>query len=352
MGCNRPRRRELPLRQNSTVTDDAGTGTAGRGAGDRLTHLTTLANNFNAAADQCVKDADGDAVHEVRTGSRRVQALVEAIERETRGAGNALARPGGAWLRQLKQVRRAAAPVRDLDVHRKLLGKWSGHVLPNLVPEEPSNQVATQDRTPQEAVSGSVARRLDDDGVGSDGARHDQSHPTKQGPEAQAAKALHRQAAMLDDWLKEKRRQAAEVLEKQVRKRRERLAERQHAFFAAAELARSQSSPAPRPASIMALEEFVRVADSMPLLDTSNLHDFRKAIKKARYVAESGGEAGNAKSVAKALKQVQDVIGDWHDWLCLTEEAKTALGETGQELTALLLEGEREQHFAQGDRSD
>ncbi len=71
------------------------------------------------------------------------------------------------------------------------------------------------------------------------------------------------------------------------------------------------------------------LADAMPLLDAENLHDFRKATKKARYVAESGARERNSSSVAKALKRIQDAIGDWHDWLCLAEEAKTALGQDG-----------------------
>ena len=95
----------------------------------------------------------------------------------------------------------------------------------------------------------------------------------------------------------------------------------------------------------MALEEFVRAVDAMPLLDAENLHDFRKATKKARYVAESAAEKEPYSSVAKALKRVQDAIGDWHDWQCLCEEAETALGKDAPDLIAHL-EREVERHFA------
>ncbi len=81
------------------------------------------------------------------------------------------------------------------------------------------------------------------------------------------------------------------------------------------------------------------------MLDAENLHDFRKATKKARYVAESGAQGQSHSSVAKALKRIQDAIGEWHDWLCLAEEAKTALGQDAPELTAAL-EREVERHFA------
>src|SRR5271156_5205100 len=86
--------------------------------------LTAPANAFNLAVAQCVQDTDPDAVHRLRTGSRRLQAMLEATLREApRGA---LEQPARAWLRQLKHLRRAAGPVRDLDVHRKLLEDWVG----------------------------------------------------------------------------------------------------------------------------------------------------------------------------------------------------------------------------------
>jgi CHAD domain-containing protein len=81
------------------------------------------------------------------------------------------------------------------------------------------------------------------------------------------------------------------------------------------------------------------------LLHVENLHDFRKATKKARYVAEMGAEGQKHGGVAKALKRVQDAIGEWHDWFCLGEEAKAALGQDAPELTAAF-RGEIERHFA------
>jgi CHAD domain-containing protein len=84
-----------------------------------------------------------------------------------------------------------------------------------------------------------------------------------------------------------------------------------------------------RPAVRLALEDYLRLMDVMPLLDKENLHDFRKGAKKARYVAESDDEDPAAKAMAKAIKRVQDAIGDWHDWVVVAEEAHEALGESG-----------------------
>ncbi len=209
--------------------------------------------------------------------------MLEAKLRETPGP---LEQPARAWLRQLKQIRRAAGAVRDLDVHRKLLQDW----------------------------------------VGKDS-----------GP-------LSKQAEMLDAWLKGERKRQAQGMQKKTRKRQTALAEGQAGFLAALSHAPLNSMKNSRPADAVALEDFVRASDTMPVLDGENLHDFRKATKKARYVAESAVD-GQTSSVAIALKRIQDAIGDWHDWLCLSEEASAALGAEAPDLTAFL-EREVERHFA------
>ena len=263
---------------------------------DPRVHLTKLADAFNAAIAQCVADADADAVHRVRTGSRRLQAMLEAILREN--ATFALDHPARPWLRQLKQIRRAAGPVRDLDVHRKLL----------------------------ENLLGKAA------------APHSDTNPLHEHAEM-------KQAEMLDAWLKSERKHLARGMQKQIRKRQHGLAQRQNAVLNAIGSVPIESVRTGRSADAVALEDFVRATDAMPLLDAENLHDFRKATKKARYVAESATEKGPYSSVAKALKRVQDAIGEWHDWLCLSEEAGTALGKNAPDLSAHL-EREVNRHFA------
>jgi CHAD domain-containing protein len=58
--------------------------------------------------------------------------------------------------------------------------------------------------------------------------------------------------------------------------------------------------------------------------DVETLHEVRLAVKHVRYAAEAAGERG-AELVA-LLKPVQDVIGEWHDWLNLIETADEVLG--------------------------
>jgi CHAD domain-containing protein len=285
------------MAQKSVVTKQQDISRIGASAGhDPRTHLTALADAFNAAMAQCVEDADADAVHRVRTGSRRLQAMLEAMLRENETF--ALDHPARPWLRQLKQIRRAAGPVRDLDVHRKLLENLVGKAAP------PDSDTKPLDKH-----------------------------------------AETKQAEMLDDWLKSERKHLARGMQKQIRKRQHGLTERQTAVLNAISSVPLESAVTGRSADAVALEDFVRAVDAMPLLDAENLHDFRKATKKARYVAESATEKEPYSSVAKALKRVQDAIGEWHDWLCLFEEASSALGKDAPDLSAHL-EREVERHFA------
>jgi CHAD domain-containing protein len=216
--------------------------------------------------------------------------MLEAMLREN--ATFALDHPARPWLRQLKQIRRAAGPVRDLDVHRKLLEDLVSKAAPG------------NDANPR-----------------------------------------NKQAEMLDEWLKSERKHLARGMQKQIRKRQHGLAERQTAVLNAIGSVPVASVRTGRSADAVALEDFVLAADAMPLLDAENLHDFRKVTKKARYVAESAAEKGPYSTVAKALKRVQDAIGEWHDWQGLLEEAGTALGKDAPELSAHL-EREVERHFA------
>ncbi len=100
---------------------------------------------------------------------------------------------------------------------------------------------------------------------------------------------------------------------------------------------RSIASRAHRPVARLALEDYLRLVDAMPLLDRENLHDFRKGAKKARYIAESDESDPAAKAIAKTIKRVQDAIGKWHDWEMVAGEAREALGDDGDALHAELL---------------
>ena len=56
------------------------------------------------------------------------------------------------------------------------------------------------------------------------------------------------------------------------------------------------------------------------------LHEFRIAGKRARYIAELAGKDAEASRLIALLNHMQDVIGDWHDWIQLAERAEELFG--------------------------
>jgi CHAD domain-containing protein len=271
---------------------------------------------------KCAADPDVDAVHDTRTGTRRLQALLENLVREMPAgeAGERVRDAAKALMRQLKRIRRTAGTVRDLDVHRKLLEKLAAKALGEKDESEK-----------EEPAAGNEPPRLG-------------ALDVLETPEAGLRMTpLHKHADDLDAWLKHQRAAHADQLRAQaadlVAKFDKRRANLEDAMEATPQRRRT------KPPAALALDSFARLATEMQLLDAGNLHDFRKGAKKARYVAELAEQAdAHAGAVGKALKKLQDEIGDWHDWLVLADEAHAALGEDAAELTGLI-EAKREEHF-------
>jgi len=57
------------------------------------------------------------------------------------------------------------------------------------------------------------------------------------------------------------------------------------------------------------------------------LHQYRILSKRARYTAEFGGQTPETRQFIAGVKRIQDTLGDWHDWLILTQTAGKQLGE-------------------------
>jgi CHAD domain-containing protein len=285
-----------------------------------LGHVRRLAGKLRENLAKCGDDPDVDPVHDTRTGTRRLQATLEELVRQSPGGG---ARDSGrvvasAMMKTLKKIRRAAAPVRDLDVHRKLLDK--------LV------------RRSAEPRAGEKAEKL----TGPAGiVVPDVLEATEAGLRLTG---IERQGKDLDAWLRNRRGEHAEEFKAEVPELLKRFDKRLEELTTELQTNRVQRTRA-KPAGVVALDAFARLASGMQMLDASNLHDFRKGAKKARYVAELAAQGdAQARQVGETLKRLQDEIGDWHDWLVLAEEAHAALGDPGAQLIALI-EKEREKHF-------
>jgi CHAD domain-containing protein len=79
-----------------------------------------------------------------------------------------------------------------------------------------------------------------------------------------------------------------------------------------------------------ALDKFAAVVKQHATLSESNLHDFRMACKRVRYLAEMAGEGPKVAAVIEQLKRIQDAIGAWHDWLTLTATAEGVISRSGE----------------------
>jgi CHAD domain-containing protein len=66
---------------------------------------------------------------------------------------------------------------------------------------------------------------------------------------------------------------------------------------------------------------------SNPAIDAALLHEYRIRTKLARYAAEFANPSAESQQFIVAIKRVQDALGDWHDWLTLTENAKKHVGD-------------------------
>jgi CHAD domain-containing protein len=305
-------------RQKVQNTSDRGVGSGRAGMSHDLENVRRLGKKLRENLVKCASDPDVDAVHDTRTGTRRLQATLEDLVRESSGrdAGEPVRTTATATMRLLKKIRHEAGPVRDLDVHRKLVEKLAKRVLD---PEAHSED----DEEPRGETDADVLEGLEG------GFR-----PT----------AVEQQADDLDAWLKHRRSELAEGLRADANELAEKLDKRLEELEHALKTARARRTRK-KPPGVVALDSFARLASEMQVLDAGNLHDFRKGAKKARYVAELAAQGDEqAKQVGETLKKLQDEIGDWHDWLVLAEEAYTALGDQAPELTALL-EAERERHF-------
>jgi CHAD domain-containing protein len=67
------------------------------------------------------------------------------------------------------------------------------------------------------------------------------------------------------------------------------------------------------------------------------LHQYRIVGKRARYLAELAANEPEAQRLVDELKTMQDALGDWHDWLKLTQRADHLFkGVPGSPLVAAL----------------
>src|SRR6185312_11258269 len=93
-------------------------------------------------------------------------------------------------------------------------------------------------------------------------------------------------------------------------------------------LASHQASENPLPAADrLALDEYRSFVESRAPLSPENVHSYRLACKGFRYKAELAGDTPQARALIDGWKSVQDVSGDWHDYLTLSELTEEVCGD-------------------------
>jgi CHAD domain-containing protein len=82
-------------------------------------------------------------------------------------------------------------------------------------------------------------------------------------------------------------------------------------------------------------------------LTEKSLHQYRIIGKRARYIAELADGNPEANRVVEQLKRMQDVIGDWHDWLKLTQRAEALFGGVRDSALVAMLRNVTQAKFRQ-----
>jgi CHAD domain-containing protein len=194
------------------------------------------------------KQLDPERVHKLRTTTRRVEAILGAVDIAEPRARKRL-------LRALKKIRRAAGTVRDMDV---LTGK---------------------------AADVSVA-----------GERNCQVKLLQHlGAERQE------KADALAHELKNRG--------KEIRRALKRCGKEIEPLVAADAASRQRAEEAHASARVLELSAELR---RFAKLGRSNLHEFRKTGKQLRYVLQMALVKDEA--LLEGLREMQDAIGEWHDW--------------------------------------
>ena len=197
-------------------------------------------------------------MHRLRTTIRRIEAVLDALPSENHAK----------LRRQLRDIRRLAGAVRDLDVQASLLKgvRAEGH--------------ADQ----KDAVALKLANRRN---------------------KREKKLLAHLDAETVDSLRKRLRRLSTELRQ----------------------ISASAPTPALQDPVGIALEQFAQLATEIETLTPESLHDFRTHSKRIRYLAEMGCDQPDGELIVRELKRLQYAVGIWHDWSELLRLAERALAD-------------------------
>src|SRR5690349_7150773 len=111
--------------------------------------------------------------------------------------------------------------------------------------------------------------------------------------------------------------------------------------------ARDIEVPAETDPLTLAVRKLSKLVRDHQILTERTLHQYRIVGKRTRYIAELAGDDPAAKRLIDQLKHMQDVIGDWHDWLKLTERAEALFGSVRDSALVAVLRNVTQAKFRQ-----
>jgi len=216
---------------------------------------------------QCARKPSRKRIHALRTLTLRLRVVLEQwlLEPATDpAAGRAFKR----WNKEGKKLRRVLQPVRDADVY---LARLDG--LRNTLGGAPGGESQLDSICLREVDK--LERRL------------------KRQRQAGTDKLFH----IIDTRGKQLRQLSKEM----------------EVALAPGMLSRAGST------ALTASRIFAGLASEFTELDSTNLHDYRKRLKQALYLAEISAAADPVdRQLADGLRKLHQAIGDWHDWQVLT----------------------------------
>lgn len=217
------------------------------------------------------KNPTVDEVHGLRTRTRRVESILDALAMTSGNERKILA--------DLKVVRKRSGKVRDMDV-------FTQDVIGLGLKDDPECLVRLTHH------------------LGIQRYRH----------AAKLKVETHRRSNKLRQRLKRTRHKLDVAVERFARTK--------------FDLDRKSGGDADEP-PLHAMSEALRLSTDLaaiPHLGRDNLHPYRIEVKRLRYILEmAGDEDGQQKTFIEELKRVQDLIGEWHDWVALSAIARDVL---------------------------
>lgn len=220
-------------------------------------------------------------VHLLRTTIRRLEVQ--------------LANPPAKVAKPLKNLRKKAGKVRDIDVH---IGLLKPPLAPSVSPDH-------------DAISSAQER--------------------------------------LREILKAKHDRQLDSLQKQVAEDRPLLEAKLPALADRAAL-RAPNARAARRQTRQARQRFLQLTRRVPT-DAQQFHQLRIQIKKLRYSLEPLESLEEAAELAAKFKQVQDAIGNWHDWATLAELAQSKLSSSDAEPLCAALQARSGREYSKARRA-